>query len=118
MAAESEITVMRASGIGSSYVVRAISMFAVIAWLLALFNSVYVAPRSAAALTALQNSLKNAQVSFEVQPRVFYEDFKNYVLYLQDSEPSDGSALWKNVFLADVSTPAAPKITVSQSAIV
>ena len=118
MAADSEITVMRASGIGSSYVVRAISIFAVVAWLLALFNSVYVAPRSAAALTALQNSLKNAQVSFEVQPRVFYEDFKNYVLYIQDSQPSDQTALWKNVFLADISTPSAPKITVAQSAVV
>jgi LPS export ABC transporter permease LptG/LPS export ABC transporter permease LptF len=118
MASDSEITAMRASGIGSLYLVRAISIFAIAAWLLAMFNSVYVAPRSAAALTNLQNSLKNAQVSFEVQPRVFYEDFKNYVLYIQDSQPSDGSALWKNVFLADVSTPAAPKITVAQSAIV
>ena len=118
MASDSEITVMRASGIGSSYLVRAISIFAIVAWLLALFNSVYVAPRSAAALTNLQNSLKNAQVSFEVQPRVFYEDFKNYVLYIQDSQPSEETALWKNVFLADISTPAAPKITVAQSAIV
>src|SRR5262245_48785695 len=118
MAADSEITVMRASGIGSSYLVRAISIFAIVAWLLALFNSVYVAPRSAAALTNLQNSLKNAQVSFEVQPRVFYEDFKNYVLYIQDSQPSDQTALWKNIFLADISTPAAPRITVAQSALV
>jgi lipopolysaccharide export system permease protein len=118
MASDSEITVMRASGIGSAYLVRAISIFAIVGWLLALFNSVYIAPRSAAALTNLQNSLKNAQVSFEVQPRVFYEDFKNYVLYIQDSQPADQTALWKNVFLADISTPAAPKITVAQSAIV
>src|SRR2546423_12247491 len=79
MAADSEITVMRASGIGSSYVVRAISIFAIAAWLLALLNSIYVAPRSAAALTTLQNSLKNDQVSFQVQPRVFYEAFQNCV---------------------------------------
>jgi len=118
MASDSEITAMRASGIGSLYLVRAVSIFAIMACLLALFNSVYVAPRSAAALTNLQNSLKNAQVSFEVQPRVFYEDFKNYVLYIQDSQPSDGAALWKNIFLADISTPAAPKITVAQAAIV
>ena len=30
---------------------------------------------------------EDAQASFEVQPRVFYEDFKNIVLYVQDVRP-------------------------------
>src|SRR5436190_13161153 len=74
LAADSEITAMRASGIGSIRFVAIISIFSVTAWILAMANNVLLAPRSAAALVRLQNSLKNSQASFEVQPRVFYEN--------------------------------------------
>ncbi len=73
LAADSEITAMRASGLGVWSYLRMISIFVVAAWLLALANSVYLAPRSLAALDELQNRLKSSQVSFEVQPRVFYD---------------------------------------------
>src|SRR5258707_9516269 len=70
LAADSEITAMRASGIGVWTFLRIISIFAVTAWLLAMANSLYVAPLSQAALGRLQERLKSSQVSFEVQPRV------------------------------------------------
>jgi lipopolysaccharide export LptBFGC system permease protein LptF len=50
LAADSEITAMRASGLGVWTFLRVISIFVVVAWLLALGNSVYLAPRSLAAL--------------------------------------------------------------------
>jgi LPS export ABC transporter permease LptG/LPS export ABC transporter permease LptF len=118
LAADSEITAMRASGIGPGTFVRILSLFVIFAWAIALFNNVSVAPRSAAALANLQNRLKSSQVSFEIQPRVFYEDFKNIVLYIQDATPGQGAAAWKGVFLADISNPAAPKITLARSGIV
>src|SRR5438874_2638957 len=118
MAADSEVTALRASGIGAGRFVAIIGIFAVTAFGIALLNNLVVAPRSAAALAALQNSLKSSQISFEVQPRVFYEDLKGYVLYVQDVEPASGAALWKNVFLADVGNPAAPKVTLAQRAVV
>jgi LPS export ABC transporter permease LptF/LPS export ABC transporter permease LptG len=118
LAADSEVTAMRASGIGPGTFIRTISIFVVVAWGLALANNLLVAPRSAAALSRLQNRLKSSQVSFEVQPRVFYEDFKNIVLYVQDASTTQGAALWKGVFLADISNPAAPKITLAQSGVV
>ena len=118
MAADSEITAMRAAGVGVSRFVRIIAIFGVTAWLLALANNVLVAPRSAAALARLQNNLAKSQASFEVPPRVFFEDFKNYVLYVQDTSTANGAAVWKNVFLADTSTPGAAKITIAQEAVV
>src|SRR5438105_8628736 len=69
LAADSEVTAMRASGLGVWTFLRVISIFVLVAWLLALGNSVYLAPRSLAALGQLQNRLKSSQVSFEVQPR-------------------------------------------------
>ncbi len=114
LAADSEVTAMRAMGLGSGMFLRVISLFAVAVWLFALVNNVYLAPKSSAALGDLQDRLKSSQASFEVQPRVFYEDFKDYVLYVEDSTAGNGAALWKGVFLADLSNPAAPKITLSR----
>src|SRR5258706_16077795 len=71
LAADSEITAMRASGIGASAFVSMVAIFGVTAWLLALANSVWLAPRSAAALVRLQDTLKTSTVSYAVQPRVF-----------------------------------------------
>lgn len=118
LAADSEITAMRASGIGSARFVSIISLFAVVAAALATVNSVWIAPKSAAALDKLQDKLKSSQASFEVQPRVFYEDFKNIVLYVQDVRSGSGAAVWKGVFLADITNSSAPKITLAANGIV
>ena len=117
LAADSEVTAMRASGIGTGIFVRTIGWLAVLTWILATLNNVFIAPRSAAALADLQNQLKTSQASFEIQPRVFYEDLKNYVLYVQDVAPVEGAAVWKKVFLADISNPTAPKITLAQEGV-
>jgi LPS export ABC transporter permease LptG/LPS export ABC transporter permease LptF len=118
LASDSEITAMRASGIGALDFVRIVSIVSAVALGLSLFNSLYLAPRAAAGLISLGESLKSSQASFEVQPRVFYEDFKNYVLYIQDVQPAAGASLWRHVFLADLSQPATPHITTADRAVV
>ena len=118
LASDSEITAMRASGMGALDFVRIVSIVSAAAFALGLFNSLYLAPRSAAAILALTDSLKSSQASFEVQPRVFYEDFRNYVLYIQDVRPAAGAAVWHHVFLADLTQPATPHITTADEAIV
>jgi LPS export ABC transporter permease LptG/LPS export ABC transporter permease LptF len=118
MSADSEITAMRAAGIGVSRFVRILALFGVTAWLLALANNMLLTPRSAAALVRLQENLATSQISFNVEPRVFYEDFKNYVLYVQDVSAASRAAIWRNIFLADISTPGISKITVAERALV
>jgi LPS export ABC transporter permease LptG/LPS export ABC transporter permease LptF len=114
MAADSEVTAIRSSGMGVGMFIRAVSIFAVGAWLLGMLNSVYLAPQSAIALDHLQERLRSSQASFEIEPRVFYEEFKDIVLYVQDAIPSKGQALWRGVFLADISDPSSPKITLAK----
>jgi LPS export ABC transporter permease LptG/LPS export ABC transporter permease LptF len=114
LAADSEVTAIRASGMGVGMFVRAISIFAISAWMLGMFNTIYVAPKSAAALNHLQDKLKSSQASFEIQPHVFYEEFKNIVLYVQDAVPASGRLLWRGIFLADISDPSSPKVTLAK----
>ncbi|MGA6981641.1 MAG: LPS export ABC transporter permease LptF [Candidatus Sulfotelmatobacter sp.] len=117
LAADSEITAMRASGMGVWDFGRVLSIFVIGAWGLALFNGLYLAPWSMASLGHLEDQLKGSQVSFEVQPRVFYEGFPKIVLYVQDVHTAQGAAVWKGVFLADISDPANPRITLAQQGI-
>lgn len=118
LAADSEITAMRASGMGIWTFLRSLSIFVLAAWILALGNGLYVAPRSQAALARLEDRLRGSQVSFEIQPRVFYEGFPRYVLYVQDVKSAQGAAIWKDIFMADLSDGANPKITLAKEGVV
>jgi LPS export ABC transporter permease LptF/LPS export ABC transporter permease LptG len=118
LAADSEITAMRASGMGAIDFVRIVSIVSTLALGIGLFNSLYLAPRAAAGLITLGESLKSSQASFEVEPRVFYEEFKDRVLYIQDVSPASGAALWHHIFLADLTQPANPQITTADHAVV
>ncbi|MFZ0539935.1 MAG: LPS export ABC transporter permease LptF [Candidatus Sulfotelmatobacter sp.] len=117
LAADSEITAMRASGMGVWSFGRVLAIFVAGAWLLALVNSLYLAPWSLASLGRLEDQLKGAQASYEVQPRVFYEGFPKLVLYVQDVHSAQGGAVWNGVFLADISDPSNPSITLAREGI-
>jgi LPS export ABC transporter permease LptG/LPS export ABC transporter permease LptF len=118
LAADSEIIAMRASGLGIGYFVRVASIVAVTGTLLGLGNSLYLAPRANRAIIEMEQALETSQASYEIEPRVFYENFKNFVLYVQDVRAGAGAANWRRVFMADVSDPVNPVITTAASATV
>ena len=118
LAADSEITAMRASGIGVWSFVGVVAIIAVAGWGVDLANTLYFAPKATTATRSLESELLNAQASYEVQPRVFNEEFKNYVFYVESVRDSSGSTNWKQIFLADLSDPGSPKITTGASATV
>jgi LPS export ABC transporter permease LptG/LPS export ABC transporter permease LptF len=117
LAADSEVTAMRACGIGALTFVRIISILSFTALGVGLVNALYFAPRGAGDLLRLEDKLKSSQISVAVEPRVFYEDFKNYVLYVQDV-PATANASWHHVFLADLTQPANPTVTTADWATV
>ena len=117
LAADSEVTAMRACGIGALSFVRIISVLSCTALAVGLANALFFVPHGAADLLRLEDKLKSSQVSVAVEPRVFYEDFKNYVLYVQDVQPT-ADAAWRHVFLADLTQPANPNIITADKAIV
>ncbi|HUD13721.1 MAG TPA: LPS export ABC transporter permease LptG [Terracidiphilus sp.] len=117
LAADSEIIAMRASGLGIGYFVRVAAIVAVGGTLIGLFNSLYVAPRANQGILDLDKALAS-QATYEIQPRVFYEDFKDKVLYVQNVISGTGAANWRQVFMADITDPGSPKITTAASATV
>ena len=118
LAADSEVIAMRASGLGIGYFVRVASIVAVGGTLFGLANSLYLAPRANQAILDMERQLGSSQASYQIQRGVFYEDFKNFVLYVQNVRSGTGAANWDRVFMADVSDPASPRITTAASATV
>jgi LPS export ABC transporter permease LptG/LPS export ABC transporter permease LptF len=118
LASDSEIIAMRAGGLGIGYFVRVSSIIAVGGAILGLFNSLYVSPKANQAILDMEQELAASQASYQIQPRVFIEDFKNFVLYVQDVRSGTGAANWRQVFMADVTDPSSPSITTAASATV
>jgi len=118
LAADSEVTAMRASGVGVWRFVGIVALVAIAGWGIDLANTTYIAPKATMATRRLESELLNAQASYEVQPRVFNEEFKHYVFYVQDVRASTRSTNWREIFLADLTDSAAPKITTGASATV
>jgi LPS export ABC transporter permease LptG/LPS export ABC transporter permease LptF len=117
LAADSEIIAMRASSMGIGYFVRVASIAAFGGTLLGLANSLYLAPRANRAILMMDKTLA-MQASYEIEPRVFDEDFRNFVLYVQDVRSGTGAANWRQVFMADTTDSTNPQITTAASAIV
>jgi LPS export ABC transporter permease LptG/LPS export ABC transporter permease LptF len=117
LAADSEIIAMRASGLGIGYFVRVASIVAVGATLIGLANSLVVAPRANRAIMAMDKALA-MQASYEIEPRVFDEEFHNHVIYVQNVRSGTGAAHWDQVFIADTTDATNPEIWTAASAIV
>ncbi|HEY0874734.1 MAG TPA: LptF/LptG family permease, partial [Vicinamibacterales bacterium] len=55
-------------------------------------------------------SIISQKVENDIRPRVFFEDFPGYVLYVRDSVPGEG---WKDVLVADTTTPERTALTMA-----
>ncbi len=127
MSGDAEITAMRAAGVSGRSVTYPVLSFASLATILVACCSLWLTPWSIRESYRVLNQVAAAQVTAEIQPRVFDEQFPHKILYVGDVIP--GTVVqWRNVFLADV-TPAAqrpqsaqdfgdsPRITVAAGAI-
>ena len=127
MSSDGEITAMRAAGVPSRKVIAPVLLFATLATLVTATATLWLTPYATWRTYKILNQLVAAELTAEVQPRVFEEQFPNRVVYVSDVVPG-AVTKWRNVFIADL-TPAqerkaeshergdAPRITVASEAI-
>jgi LPS export ABC transporter permease LptG/LPS export ABC transporter permease LptF len=113
MAADGEVVAARASGMGLSSFVRPVMIFALIGWGLASWMSLVLGPRAGRTLSRLETRLAASQIPYEIQPRVFIEQFPNLLLYIEDVTGT--GSRWRGVFIADTTERDSPKITLAKS---
>jgi LPS export ABC transporter permease LptG/LPS export ABC transporter permease LptF len=127
MSSDGEITAMRAAGISSRRVIFPVLAFAAIATLITGYCSIKYTPRAIRESYQIVNRLMADQLTAEIQPRVFEEQFPNTILYVGDVRTGPVT-VWRNVFMADLTEPGqrpgglrekavGPLITVAREAI-
>ncbi len=127
MSGDGEITAMRAAGVPGRRVAYPVITFAVLSTLVAAACSVWLTPWTIRERFRVLNLVAAAQVTAEIQPRVFDEQFPKKILYVGDVIPGP-VVRWRNMLLADVASPEerpesmreladAPRITVASEAI-
>src|SRR5579872_1749827 len=127
MSADNEVTAMRAAGVPSQKVIAPVMTFAVMATLLAGAASTWWTPAAIRETYRLLNRIAAEQLTAEIQPGVFAEQFPNKIVYVQNVKTGP-VVQWQNLFIADLTPPDErkpderdrgdnPKITVARQAI-
>ena len=127
MSSDGEITAMRAAGVPSRKVMGPVLAFATLATIVTAAASLWLTPYSTWRTYKILNQLIAAELTAEVQPHVFEEQFPNRIVYVSEVIPGTLTR-WHNVFIADL-TPRdeqkkedqdrgdGPRITVASDAI-
>ncbi len=106
MSADGEITAMRAAGVPGRRVAPPILAFGFLAMCAAAASSLWLTPWSIRESYRVFNQLIANQLTADVQPRVFEEQFPNKILYVSDVERFPTStARWHRIFMADITPP-------------
>jgi LPS export ABC transporter permease LptG/LPS export ABC transporter permease LptF len=127
MAADGEITAMRAAGVPSRKVIAPVMTFALLMTMVAGAASVWWTPAAQRETYRMLNRLAAEQLTAEIQPHVFAEQFPNKIVYVEDVITGP-VVQWRNLFIADLTPPGerkpderdrgdSPKITVASYAI-
>ncbi len=127
MSADGEITAIRAAGISSASVVRPVLLFALMAMILTALASLWLTPLSLHLESLVARNFAAAQLTGNIESRIFDEQFPNIVLYVDNVEAVAKQITWRQVFIADVTPPdelrregknrgAGPRIVVAQEA--
>src|SRR2546430_1742975 len=102
LSSDSEIIAMRASGISARTILRPVFLFSFAAFLLNLYLMNVLLPRGNSELQSLRVELYTSGIETEIKPRVFYDEYENLVIYVDDVDRRTGQ--WKGVFVADSRT--------------
>jgi LPS export ABC transporter permease LptG/LPS export ABC transporter permease LptF len=124
LAADGEITAMRAAGVSSRKVIAPVLLFAALGTGVAALATLRLTPYCIHRYTDIKNQLEATQLSADVTPRVFVENFPNTILYVGDVRPGE----WRHIFVADIAPPEkrengmrdkalGPMITVAEEAV-
>jgi LPS export ABC transporter permease LptG/LPS export ABC transporter permease LptF len=102
MSADNEITAMRASGVSSATVVRPVLLLAFLAMVVTALSSLWLTPLSLHLETLAARNFAAAQLTGNIESRIFDEKFPKTVLYVGDVETVGKQIIWHQVFIADV----------------
>lgn len=127
MSSDGEILGLRAAGAPTRRILLPVLLFAALGMTATAACSLWLTPRSIRETYAVLNRLAASQLTAEVRPRVFEEQFPDNILYVADVVAGP-VVRWRKVFLADQRPPEQrstggqekgelPRITLAEQAV-
>jgi LPS export ABC transporter permease LptG len=115
LSADSEIISMRALGISTRMIYRPVFILSFLMFLLNFYLMNVLLPWGNTRLQQLRAEIYTSSIEKELRPRVFYDEFANVMIYVNDVEARTGR--WKGVFVADSRTDESqpPAVTAAQA---
>lgn len=113
LSADSEIIAMRSAGLPTGVIYRPVLYFSIILFGLNFYLMNVVVPRGNAAFVQLRNQVFASSAEREIKPRVFYDEYANRVIYIDDVRTADG--LWQGVFVSDTTNPDSPTLVTAEA---
>jgi len=114
LSADSELIALSALGVGMRRVLVPVGAFAAAATALTLSITLWLGPAAQRTFRNIQDELTASQAPFQVQPRVFDEEPKDLVLYVQNVTAS--GTHWRGVFLAQTQSKKGTELTLAEDA--
>ena len=111
LSADRETVALQACGVSIFQMLRPVALVAIVAAALTNYILVVALPDANQRFREITYEVIATRAQDEVRPRVFYEDFPNIVVYVQDVA-ADGS--WSQVFLADTRAGGQPDVYVAR----
>lgn len=112
LSSDSEIIAMRSVGISTTAIYRPVFYFSLLIFLMNLSFMHFVTPWGNATLESLKGKLYTSTIEREIKPRVFYDEYPNRVIYVNDVT-QDG--LWSGVFISDSTNAARQNVVVAST---
>jgi LPS export ABC transporter permease LptG/LPS export ABC transporter permease LptF len=113
---DSEITVMRASGISFYRMMAPMLVLAIAGWLVCSYLFQVTVPWANYSLSQLVFKIATTNATSNLKPRVFYNEFRNMTLYVQDIPSKE--QIWNGVFIFDESQGEKTRIVLAKNGIV
>ena len=98
MSADNEIVALKANGVSLFRMLRPPLIFGIVGWLLSSGIMLYVLPYANRPAKEKIFEMAAKHVDAEVQPRVFYDKFKEFMIYVQEKLPDE--RLMRGVFVS------------------
>ena len=113
MNADNELVALQAGGIPPRRLLRPILLMGLVLTGLNAFLYLEVIPKSTRELRDLKIRLfANARNLGRIEPKVFYEELPNVLVYLRDADADTG--VWKDIIVFDSSEPGEERLTLAR----
>ena len=114
LSSDRESVALLACGVSPYRLLRPIMSLAGVSAAVTMWVMIVAIPHSNQEFREITFEIISKKVESDIQPRVFFDEFPNWVLYPRD-EPDTGKAGWKDVLVAEIRQGNPPKIYMAAS---